>query len=64
MGLTLDPNYKFTEADVRAYAAKNGLIDAIDWLLLIPPDKFDGDWHKMYDELCSSYYWGNNNAVR
>lgn len=51
MGLTLEPHYKFTEADVRQYAAKNSVAAAADWMLLIPPDRFDGNWHKMYDEL-------------
>ena len=58
MGLTIDPAYKFTPEDVRLYARKHGTIAAVDWLYLIPPDKFDGDWQKMYDELESSFYWG------
>ena len=64
MGLTLDPHYKFTEADVRQYAAKNGKLAALEWLALIPPDRFDGNWQKVYDELESALYWGNDNAVR
>ena len=64
MGLTLDPHYKFTEEDVRQYAAKNGNIAAIDWMYLIPQDRFDGNWQKVYDELESAVYWGNDNAVR
>ena len=37
---------------------------ALEWLMLIPPDKFDGNWQKVYDELESALYWGNDNAVR
>lgn len=62
MGLTLDQNYKFTEAEVRQYAAKNGNLAALDWLALIPPDRFDGDWQKMYHDLESAVYWGNDNG--
>lgn len=64
MGLTLDPHYKFTEDEVRVFAAKNGKIAALEWLALIPPDKFDGDWQKVYDDLESKIYWGNDNAVQ
>ena len=64
MGIDINPNYKFTEAEVRQYAAKNGNLAALDWLSLIPPDKFDGDWQKVYDDLESAIYWGNDNAVR
>ena len=64
MGIDINPNYKFTEAEVRQYAAKNGNLAALDWLSLIPPDKFDGDWQKVYDDLESAIYWGNDNGVR
>ena len=63
MGLTLDPNIEFTEEDVRQYAAKNGNLAAIEWLALIPPDRFDGDWQKVYDELEHRIYWGLDNGV-
>ena len=59
MGLQIDPAYKFTPEDVRLYAQKHGITAAVDWLYLIPPDKFDGDWKTMYDELNSKFYWGN-----
>ena len=59
MGLQLDPAFKFTPNDVRKYAQKHGITAAIDWLYLIPPDKFDGDWKKMYHELESNFFWGN-----
>lgn len=62
MGLILDPHKMFTVADVRQYAAKNGNLAACDWLLLISPDRFDGDWQKVYDELESAVYWGNDNG--
>ena len=62
MCLTLDPHYKFTEAEVRQYAAKNGNLAALEWLALIPPDRFDGDWQTMYHELESAVYWGNDNG--
>ena len=58
MGLRLDPHYRFTRAQVLQYAKDHGIIPAIEWLSLIPPDKFDGDWQAMYDELESNYYWG------
>lgn len=64
MCLTIDPAQKFTPDDVRLYAKKHGTIAAIDWLYLIPPDKFDGDWQKMYDELESSFYWGSEHGVQ
>ena len=64
MGIDISPNYKFTETEVRQYAAKNGNLAALDWLSLIPPDKFDGDWQKVYDDLESAIYWGNDNGVR
>ena len=44
---------------MRNYAHKHGITAAVDWLYLIPPDKFDGDWKQMYDELESKFYWGN-----
>lgn len=64
MGLTIDPHYKFTVQDVRQIERKCGKLAALEWLALVPPDKFDGDWQKVYDELESAIYWGNGNAVR
>ena len=58
----LDPNYKVTEEEVRQYAKQHGIIAAVDWLLLVPPDRFDGDWQTVYDDLQSSFYWGNDNG--
>ena len=60
MGLMRNTDKIITEEEIRLYAAKNGLISAIDFLLLVPPDKFDGDWQKVYDDLQSSFYWGNS----
>ena len=60
MGLTLDPILEFTEEDVRQYATKNGNLAALEWLVLIPPEKFDGDWQRTYYNLESAIYWGNN----
>ena len=54
----IDPHFKFTPEDVRNYAKKHGIPAAVDWMSLIPPDKFDGDLQKMYDELSSHFYWG------
>ena len=59
MGLTLDKNYKFTENDVRQIVRKCGNLAALEWLALVPPDRFDGDWGKVYHELESAIYWGN-----
>ena len=58
----LDPNYKVTEEEVRQYAKQHGVIAAVDLLLLVPPDRFDGDWQKVYDDLQSAFYWGNDNG--
>jgi hypothetical protein len=63
MGLKLDPKYKFTPEEVRQYAAKNGNLAALEWLALIPPDRFDGDWQTVYDELVHRIYWGLENGV-
>ena len=60
MGLMRNTDKNINEEEIRLYAAKNGLISAIDFLLLVPPDKFDGDWQKVYDDLQSSFYWGNS----
>ena len=60
MGLMRNTDKIINEEEIRLYAAKNGLISAIDFLLLVPPDKFDGDWQKVYDDLQSSFYWGNS----
>lgn len=64
MGLTTDPHYKFTEEDVRQIERKSGKLAALEWLLLVPPDRFDGDWQKVYDELESAIYWGNDNGIQ
>ena len=63
-GLKLDPHYRFTPDEVRRYADQNGTLAALDWLALIPPDRFDGDWEKMYHELESEVYWGLDNGVQ
>lgn len=47
----IDPNVKFTEADVKLMAEKNGASAAANWLLLLSPDQFDGDYWKVYDDL-------------
>ena len=59
-----DPHLKFTESDVRQIERKNGTIAALDWLALVPPDRFDGDWQKVYDDLESALYWGDGKYVR
>ncbi len=63
-GLKLYPRYRFTPEEVRRYADQNGTLSALDWLALIPPDRFDGDWQKMYDELEHEIYWGFGNGVQ
>ena len=60
MGLTLDPHYKFTRGDVINYAGRCGVVSAMNWLLLIPADRFDGDKEKMYADL--ERYWKNTNG--
>lgn len=47
----LNPNLKFTRADVEAEAKKHGNAAAVHFLCLIPPDKFDGDYQTYYNEL-------------
>ena len=47
----LNPNFKFTREDVEAEASKHGVHAAADFLSLIPPDKFDGDYYSYYNEL-------------
>ena len=47
----LNPNFKFTRADVEADAKKHGTAAALDFLCLIPPDRFDGDYQSYYNEL-------------
>lgn len=64
MGATLDPHYKFTQEDVRQYAAKNGNLAALDWLALIPPDRFDGELEKVYHDLESAIYWGYEYGIQ
>ena len=64
MGLKLDPHFRFTPEEVRQYEEKNGTLSALEWLALIPPDRFDGDWRKVYDELESKLYWGRANGVQ
>ena len=47
----LDRNYQFTRNDVELVATKHGVHAAADFLLLIPPDRFDGDYMAYYNEL-------------
>ena len=63
-GLKLDPHYKFTPDDVRHYEDRNGTLAALEWLALVPPDRFDGEWQKVYDELEGRLYWGLGHGVR
>ena len=63
MGVRLDPHYKFTPEDVRQYEAQHGTLSALEWLALVPPDRFDGDWQRVYDELESKVYWGLSNGI-
>ena len=60
VGLQLDPHYKFTRRDVINYAGRCGIVAAMNWMLLISPDRFDGDWQKVYDEL--ERYWKKTNG--
>ena len=41
-------------ADVRVYAERYGNAAAASWLLLVPPDIFDGDYEAMMGELCGA----------
>ena len=63
-GLRLDPHYKFTPEQVWKYAEQNGNLAALEWLALIPPDRFDGDWEKVYHDLEHRLYWGLGNGVQ
>ena len=60
MGLRLDPHTKFTPEDVRLIEQRDGTLAALEWLSMIPTDRFDGDWEKMYHELEHEIYWGLN----
>lgn len=62
MGLKLDQRYKFTPEDVRQYEALHGTLAALEWLALVPQDKFAGDWQKTYNELEGKVYWGLENV--
>ena len=62
MRIGIDPNLKFTESDVRQIERKNGTLAALEWLALVPPDRFDGDWQKVYDDLEGALYWGCGNG--
>lgn len=53
----LAPGFKFTEDDVKRYEEQHGTKAAWDWLILITPDKFDGDYDRVYRELFSRYYF-------
>ena len=41
-----------TRADVYAYAERYGKAAAASWLLLVPPDIYDGDYEDLMTELC------------
>ena len=47
-----DPDRTVTASDVRVYAERYGKAAAASWLLLIPPDIFDGDYEAMFAEMC------------
>ena len=64
MGLRLDPHTKFTPEDVRLIEQRDGTLAALEWLALIPPERFDGDWQKVYDELKHRIYWGLSDGIR
>ena len=49
--MRLDNDFKFTPDDVRLFAKTHGKAAAASWLLLIPPDRFDGDYEAMMYEL-------------
>lgn len=63
MGLRLDPHIRFTPEDVWLIEQRDGALAALEWLALVPPDKFDGDWDKVYHRLEHKLYWGIDNAV-
>lgn len=44
--------YTVSPDEVRDYAERQGKAAAASWLLLIPPDSFDGDYEAMMGELC------------
>lgn len=48
----LEPFCRFTLEEVRDYAAMYGKAAAASWLLLIPPDRFDGDLEAAFAEMC------------
>lgn len=48
----LEPFYRFTIDEVREYAEMYGKAAAASWLLLIPPDRFDGDLEAAFAEMC------------
>ena len=60
----LSKDFRFTPADVRQYEKQRGTLPALEWLSMIPPDRFDGDWQSVYDELSSKLYWGRADGVR
>ena len=43
-----------TADDVRQYAAIYGKPAAATWLLLLPPDRFDGDYEAILAEMCGA----------
>ena len=51
MEARIAPKVKFTITDVRLIAEKDGPAAAADWLLLISPGQFDGDYYRVYDEM-------------
>ena len=63
VSIRLNPHIKFTPEDVRLIEQRDGALSALEWLALVPPDRFDGDWQKVYDELEHRIYWGLDNGV-
>ena len=60
MSIRLNPHIKFTPEDVRLIEQRDGALSALEWLALVPPDRFDGDWQNVYDELEHRIYWNHS----
>ena len=47
----MKPGFMFTEADLEQYARTHDAKETFDWLLLITPDRFDGNYGKAFGDL-------------
>lgn len=48
----------WTEKEIRTYSVFFGIQAAIDLLLMISPERFDGDWGTLYNELIRGLAYG------